>query len=164
MCEWISDTLYKEWNLPNTDTLGIEVPLLVRCPDFRGCNVHNWVLGTIKCVLFIKVSSFQINLIKGFHGMCTVRGPTTTVFHVYLCTGCLSEIAAVCLWCLGHSNNAMFFSSRDRQCRHESFGRRREGGRERELEEGREGGREKRTFHPHTPHLEVSVFWDKVLF
>ena len=28
------------WNLSNPDTLGTEVSLLVRCPDFRGCNVH----------------------------------------------------------------------------------------------------------------------------
>ena len=34
--------------------------LLVRCPDFRGCNV---VLERVKCVLFIEVSSFKIVLI-----------------------------------------------------------------------------------------------------
>ena len=27
-------------NLSNLDTLGTEVSSLVRCPDFRGCNVH----------------------------------------------------------------------------------------------------------------------------
>ena len=44
------------------------VSLLVRCPDFRGCNVPNKapnrVFGTVKCVLFIKVSSFQGVLIR----------------------------------------------------------------------------------------------------
>ena len=37
---------------------------LVRCPDFRGCNVHNGVFGTAKCALFIDVSSFQGVLIR----------------------------------------------------------------------------------------------------
>ena len=43
------------------------VSLLVRCPDFRGCNVHKRAFVTGKCVLIIKVSLFQGVLNKKFH-------------------------------------------------------------------------------------------------
>ena len=36
-----------------------KVSLLVRCPDFRECNVHKGVFGIAKCVLFIEVSSYE---------------------------------------------------------------------------------------------------------
>ena len=44
-----------------------ECVLLVRCPDFRGCNVGQRVFGIAKCVLFIEVSSFQGVRNKRFH-------------------------------------------------------------------------------------------------
>ena len=47
-----------------------KVSLLVKCPDFRGSNVHR-VFMTAKCVLFIDVSSLQSVLIKGFH--CIIK-------------------------------------------------------------------------------------------
>ena len=53
--------LHIELNLLIRTLLGQKkVSLLVRCPDFRGCNVHKWgVWDTAKCVLFIEVSLFQ---------------------------------------------------------------------------------------------------------
>ena len=39
-------------NLSNLDTLGTEeASLVMRCPDFRGCNFHKQ--GVCKCVLLI---------------------------------------------------------------------------------------------------------------
>ena len=46
------------WKLSNN--LGTEEEsILVRCPDFRGCNVHNRAFGTAKLSPVIDMSLFQ---------------------------------------------------------------------------------------------------------
>ena len=49
--------MYSGTSLIRTPLGQTKVSLLVRCPDFRGCDVHKQ--ETAKCVLFIEVSLFQ---------------------------------------------------------------------------------------------------------
>ena len=55
-----------QWNLSYSDTLGrTKVSILVRCPDFRGCNVHKQgVRDSLMCPVYLKVSLFQGVLIR----------------------------------------------------------------------------------------------------
>ena len=55
-----------QWDLSNPDTLGdlgqTKVSLLVRCPDFRGCNVHKQSVWDSKmCPVYLRCPHFRVS-------------------------------------------------------------------------------------------------------
>ena len=66
----------------------------------------NWVFGTVKCVLFIEVSSFQDVLNKGFHCSSLLKNPlhSTNMLRIISSLTCYAGVTgSVRVMCHAHA-------------------------------------------------------------